>query len=83
MTTVSMGGGLGLQSRQRKRGLNHRLSLLKKTAIILLKSSKRVCCGELWQEILDRERHQFLKRDDGGTSPKTGSISGVRLGLSV
>jgi hypothetical protein len=25
MTTVSMGGGLGLQSRQRKRGLNNRL----------------------------------------------------------
>jgi hypothetical protein len=55
MTTVSIGGGLGLQSRQRKRGLNHRLSLLKKTAIILLKSSNHVCRGGLWQEILDRK----------------------------
>jgi hypothetical protein len=41
MTTVSIGGGLGWQSR--KEGcLNHRRSLLKTTAIILLKYSNLV-----------------------------------------
>jgi len=36
-------------------GLNHRLSFPKKTAIILIKTSNRVCGGALWEEMLDRE----------------------------
>jgi hypothetical protein len=46
----------GLSLCQENTGLNHRLSFLKKTAIILLKSKVEiVCCGALCQEILDLE----------------------------
>jgi len=53
MTTVSIGGGLGLLS-PKESCLNHRRSLLK-TAIILLKYSNLVGCATLGQEILDAE----------------------------
>ena len=38
-----------------------------------------MCCGGLWQEILDLETAVILDQDDRGTLPKTGSIGGVIL----
>jgi len=36
-------------------GLNHRLSFPKKDGNHPNQNFKRVCCGGLWQEMLDRE----------------------------
>ena len=76
----------GLSLCQEKTGLNHRLPFSRKRSI-LLKSSTRVCCGGLCQEILDLETAVILDQDDAGTLPKTGSIGGVtcqiRLALKI
>jgi hypothetical protein len=73
----------GLSLCQEKTGLNHRLSFQNKTAIILLKSSNRVFCGGLWQEIFDSERPYSLNWDECGPVPKTGSIYGITRGYET
>jgi hypothetical protein len=69
----------GLPSRQRKLGLNHRLSFPKKRRSSYSKSSIHVCCGELWQEILGLGTPVILDQDDAGTLLMTGSIGGVTV----
>ena len=81
MTTVSMGGGCRLAISPKKAWPQSPPSLPKKTATILLKSSHRVSCRSLWQEILGWKTVLILDQDDAGTLPKTGSIGRVTRAL--
>jgi hypothetical protein len=77
MTTVSAGGGFSLAVSPKKAGLNHRLSFLETTAIILPKSSNRVSCGGICQDIFHLQPAMILDQDDAGNLLMTGSIGGV------
>jgi hypothetical protein len=70
-----------LPSRQRKLGLNHRLSLPKKDA----DHPTRIFKSCLWRRVLagnlDLGTAAILNQDDAGTLPNTGSIGCVTKGM--